>query len=173
MYTTTGISMSRCIICNFCPDTDNQPGNFLVNPELCMQCHTEIDDATFYDEEDDMICDMEKVRTLKYEMWRVKLDDEVIVEEDRDPEHAACRALKGMGYKGTVSFRHKGSKTISSTKDIEEGSRWTVREPANGPARLSEYEEFRPGIFSRSPSDLRDKDVITRQEICDVKKQDN
>lgn len=44
--------MSRCIICNFCPDTDNQPSNFLVNPELCMQCAAEIEETTFYDDED-------------------------------------------------------------------------------------------------------------------------
>jgi hypothetical protein len=173
--------MGRCKVCNFSDDTDQHNGNKMLDHDTCLECTEEIGEtmASYYWEdmdsddlswlfnkkEDQLICEIEKIRTMKYEMWQVTLDGKVIVEQNRDPEHAACRALQEMGLTGPVSFKHKGSKTISSTKDIEEGAKWMVSEPSDRSAAYIRYKEFRPGTFSMGDSDPQHKDADPSPEF--------
>lgn len=71
--------------------------------------------------------------------WNVYFQGERILEDVRDPEHEACRALLAMGKSGRVMFTHLERGTIGMTMDIASGAGLSTRDEF---LRFASYKPF-------------------------------
>ena len=86
--------------------------------------------------------------------WRVSHNSIVIVENSRDPEHDAARALGALGLTGTLETRHAGSETISLRLNIVNAASRTVIENERTGPTCGRWQPFnRPQCFGRAIAD--------------------
>lgn len=83
--------------------------------------------------------------------WRVLHDGIVIVENSRDPEHDAARALAALGLRGTIETRHAGSDIVSMRLDIAKAAGRTVIENENTGPRFGRWRAFDLTQRTRGP----------------------
>ena len=65
--------------------------------------------------------------------YAVRLGDEVIVEDSRDPEHDAARALLGRGVIGPMTTMRANGVPCMRFNSIEMAAKVTMKEGASGP----------------------------------------
>ena len=73
--------------------------------------------------------------------WNVTFDGKTLVSAERDPEHAACRALLALGITGRVTFIHAATGMAGLTMDIAKGAGRTATENDLG-LRIRKFEPF-------------------------------